>query len=414
MASISARELAQDILDACLADGTWPARALDTLVTRALDEDNLAMASAASSALFGIVIERLGDLFEPSLCELYAQLFSNVIARAMPEFSGDELLRRYRTVRQVRRFAGGEVRRVFVLSRVTLGADVAVTSVALAGAKERFPDAEIYLVGPEKNAELFAADDRINALPVAYARTSLLRDRLSAAIELRTLIDEPTTIVIDPDSRLTQLGLIPVCDDARYFFFESRAFGGTLDTSLPELMAEWLEDVFDTPNLQPYLAPEPQQRIAEITISLGVGDNPDKRLGTEFESKVLKLLLELGRPILLDCGAGGEEWERVNGLAERLGKPALLHLHDGPYAAFASHIVQSRLYVGYDSAGQHVASAANVPLVSVFAGYACERMFSRWRPTGAHAHVIRVDEQTRGTALERTREAIQVAASGLA
>ena len=38
-------------------------------------------------------------------------------------------------------------------------------------------------------------------------------------------------MVIDPDSRLTQLGLIPVCDDSRYFFFESRAFGGSLNAA---------------------------------------------------------------------------------------------------------------------------------------------------------------------------------------
>ena len=63
-------------------------------------------------------------------------------------------------------------------------------------------------------------------LSVVYGRASLLRERLSAAVELRTLVDEPGTLVLDPDSRLTQLGLIPICDDARYYFFESRAFGG--------------------------------------------------------------------------------------------------------------------------------------------------------------------------------------------
>ena len=60
---------------------------------------------------------------------------------------------------------------------------------------------------------------------------------------------------------------------------------------------------------------------------------------------------------------GGEEAERVTALAQSLGNPERLHLHDGSYASFASHIVQSQLYVGYDSAGQHVAAAANVPLV---------------------------------------------------
>lgn len=410
MASTSEIELAREIIDDCLAYGTWPSRALDALIDRALEEEEEFVARSATRALFSIVIERLGDLFEPSLCEVYAKLFAHVISRALPEYSAEDLLLRYRRVRQVRRFPGGEVQRVFVLSRVTLGADVAVTSVALAAAKERFPDAEICLVGPSKNAEMFAADARIVPIAVTYGRGSLLRERLLAAAELRVAVDELGAIVIDPDSRLTQLGLIPVCDDAHYFFLESRAFGGETDISLPDLTSEWLSEVFDMPAARPYAAPTPQPRIADTTVSLGVGENADKRLGEEFEFELLKSLLQQARPVLLDRGAGGEEAARVNALVRRLGSPPLLHLHDGSYASFASHILQSKLYVGYDSAGQHVAAAGGVPLVSVFSGYVCPRMFSRWRPTGPHSHVVAVDDNNRSAALDLTLTAIGEAA----
>lgn len=406
MASTSARELAQEILDACLEDGTWRSRQLDALIDRALDEDDAFVARAATRALFGIVVERLGDLFEPSLCEVYARLFSYVIARALPAYTADDLLLRYRRVRQVRRFPGGEVKRVLVLSRITLGADVAVTSVALAALKDRFPDAEILLVGPEKNAEMFAADPRIASLPVSYGRSGLLRDRLAAALELQSLVDDTGAIVIDPDSRLTQLGLVPICDDSRYYFFESRAFGGELDATLPQLTAEWLSEVFDVPLTRPYVAPEPRARIADVTVSLGVGDNPDKRIDDEFEFHLLSALIAGRRPILLDRGAGGQEGARVDRLVERLGSPSLLHIHDGSYASFASHISQSALYIGYDSVGQHVAAAANVPAVSVFTGYACARTLARWRPDGPRSLVVTVDESNRSTALDRTLQAI--------
>ncbi len=389
-----------------MTDGTWPPRALDALIARALDEQDEFLATAATRALFGIVIERLGDLFDPALCEVYARMFAHVISRALPEYKIDDLLLRYRRVRQVRRFPGGEVRRVFVLSRVTLGADVAVTSVALAAAKQRFPDAEVCLVGPAKNAEMFAADPCITPVAIAYGRSSLLRERLLAAAELRVAVDEQNAIVIDPDSRLTQLGLMPICDDSRYFFFESRAFGGELEQSLPELTAEWLSEVFDIEPARPYVAPNGQQKLAEITVSLGVGHNPDKRLDDDFEYQVLCALLRYRRPILVDRGAGGEEAARVNALVERLGSPELLHVHDGSYASFASHILQSKLYVGYDSAGQHVAATSGVPLVSVFTGYVCKRMLARWRPTGPGCHVVLVDEGNRSTALDRTLEAI--------
>ena len=298
------------------------------------------------------------------------------------------------------------MQRVFVLSRVTLGADVAVTSVALAAAKERFPNAEICFVGPAKNAELFAGDARIVPVPVTYGRGSLLRERLQAAAELRGLVDELRAIVIDPDSRLTQLGLIPVCDDSRYFFFESRAFGGEADASLPLLTTEWLSEVFDVAAAGPYVAPTPSKTIADITVSLGVGENAIKRIDGDFELQLLKALLRQGRPMLLDRGAGGEETARVDALVHQLGSPALLQLHDGSYASFASHILQSKLYVGYDSAGQHVAAAGGVPLVSVFTGHVCPRMFSRWRPTGAHAYVVAIDDGNREYALEHTIAAI--------
>jgi ADP-heptose:LPS heptosyltransferase len=281
--------------------------------------------------------------------------------------------------------------------------------VALAAAKQRFPDAEICLVGPEKNAALFAADPRIVSVPVSYGRGSLLRERLLAAAELHIAVDELGSIVIDPDSRLTQLGLIPVCDDARYFFFESRAFGGGLDGALPDLTAQWLSQVFDTDLQRPYAAPIQQDRIADITVSLGVGENADKRIDGEFEFEVLTKLLSYGRPVLLDRGAGGEETDRVNALAEKLGAPAQLYLHDGSYAAFASHILQGNLHVGYDSAGQHVAAAGNVPLVSVFSGYAGERMLSRWRPHSAGARVITV-KQKDASVLAGTMAAISEAA----
>jgi ADP-heptose:LPS heptosyltransferase len=383
------------------------------LISRALDEEDQFVSIHAARALFGIVIEQLGDLFEPVLCDVYARLFAHVISRTLPEYDADELLLRYRRVRQMRRFQGGEVRRVFVLSRVTLGADVAVTSVALAAAKERFPDSQICLVGPPKNAEMFAADPRVFSIPVSYGRGSVLRERLLAAAELRVSVDERSSIVIDPDSRLTQLGLIPVCDDARYFFFESRAFGGALNASLPELTAEWLSEVFDVQRQLPYVAPVVQPHTAAVAVSLGVGENACKRIDDNFELAVLQKLLTYQRPILLDRGAGGEEAERVDSLAAKLGRPPLLQVHDGSYASFASHIVQSALYLGYDSAGQHVAAAAGVPLVSIFTGYASERMFFRWCPRTPGSQVVAVDAENRSTALERTLRAIEVAAGRL-
>lgn len=409
MVSIPAAELADEIFQECLRYGTWSARTLDTLIERAIDPVDPFLEAAATKALFSVLVEQLADRFEPVLCALYAEIFAHIVARVLPDFRADELKLRYNRVRQNRRYWGGDLKRIYVLSRVTLGADIAVTSVVISGLKRRFPDSEICFVGPTKNAEMFLADPRVVPVPINYSRSGTLRERLAAAAELREAVDEPESIVVDPDSRLTQLGIIPCGDDSRYYFFESRAFGGSSDESLPLLTASWLDEVFGAGPAAAYVAPEPVEKIADICVSWGVGENATKRVSNEFELEILKALVKKGRPILLDRGAGGEEGKRADELQSQLDSP-LLTLHTGSYASFASHIAQSRLYAGYDSAGQHVASAAAVPLISIFGGHVCDRMMHRWSPTGPQSKIVLFDGSNHCAVREAALKAIEEAA----
>ena len=386
MESISPSDLALELLNHCLRGTGWPAGVLDSLLDAALDGRREA-ASEAGRALFGIVAEGLSDRFEPSLCETYAEIFSHVLARAVPGWRAEDLLERYRRVRAPRRcgLAPGSVRRVVVLSRVTLGADVAVTSVLMDAAKRAFPRAAIVLAGARKAYELFAADPRIEHAPLEYGRAGLLRERVEAGLRLREAL-AGAEVVIDPDSRITQLGLLPVCEEERYFFFESRSYGGCGLETLPVLASRWAGETFGAADARPFLAvagqpPLPDQPVTAV--SLGVGENPAKRIGDPFEEHLLAGLLRDGGLLVVDRGAGGEERRRVDrALARVAAPPGRVMSWDGAFAPFASIIARSRLYVGYDSAGQHVAAACGVPLVSVFAGYASPRMFWRWRPEG--------------------------------
>src|SRR5688500_17273371 len=125
------------------------------------------------------------------------------------------------------------------------------------------------------------------------------------------VFDDPDSIVVDPDSRLSQLGLLPVCPEDRYYFFESRAYGGNRNDSLAKLTKEWVERTFGVADAKPYIAPLPGPETADIVVSLGVGDNPEKRLNDAFEERTLRALVATGRSVLIDEGAGGEETERV-------------------------------------------------------------------------------------------------------
>ena len=352
-----------ELLEYCLRGEQWP----DDLLDRALAIDD-------GRAFLSVVVERLGDLFEPRLCDTYARLFTQAILRATPELAP-------RLRKPSSHAIPDTAHRVYVLSRVTLGADVAVTSVLLDAAKRRYPNAEIVFVGPLKSYELFESDSRIEHRLAPYARSGALQDRLRASANL--WLDDG--VVIDPDSRLSQLGLISVCDEHNYFHFPSRAFGGAGNDPLTKLAARWAHQLFGVEGARPYLAPlRSVDPPADITVSLGVGENASKRLNDSQERDLLRALADTGASILVDKGGSIEERERVEG--------ALLpgmRTHDGAFAPFAAQIATSKLFVGYDSAGGHVASACGVPLISIAKGFVSERMAARWRPDGI---VLKEDE----------------------
>jgi ADP-heptose:LPS heptosyltransferase len=389
--STSCERIAQELLDQCLAG-----EAGSDLPPALLQEP-------CGKALFGILVEGLADRFDPVLCDVYARLFSQAVAHTVEGANAASLVARYERVRRPRPITSAP-QRIVVLSRVTLGADVAVTSVLLAAAKKSFPEAEIVFTGPQKNYELFAGDARIRHCPVEYRRGGL-RDRLAVWDPLKELTADPDCVAIDPDSRLTQLGLLPVCDEERHHLFESRGYGGDTDRALPELAADWAATTFAVPGARPYVALAGQiKRAPYIAVNLGVGENSAKRIADPFEERLIAMLAATGHPLVIDKGAGGEEAARVEGAVERAGVKA--KFWDGPFAGFARIIAGSRLYVGYDSAGQHVADACGVPLICIFAGFPVPRMFDRWRPTGARSTVIRVDTPDPAETLERVRQAL--------
>jgi len=350
--------ICNELLERCLhGEASWTGDFLDR-----------AIAEGDGRALLSTVVERLGDLFEPRLCEIYDRLFMQAIARVAPE-----LTPRVRPAPETSK-PPASPNRVYILSRVTLGADVAVTSVLIDAAKRRYPSAEIMFVGSAKSYELFEADPRVRHFPAPYARSGALIERLRASGAL--WFDDG--IVIDPDSRLTQLGLLRVCEDRDYFFFPSRGYGGAGNDRLPDLAARWAREVFGVEHASPYIAPRASQDAPpEITVSLGVGENESKRIGGDFELELMRLLQETVASILVDKGGSPEERERV----ERVVRPGM-HTHDGAFAPFAAQIARSKLFVGYDSAGGHVASACRVPLISIAKGFVSPRMAARWRPSG--------------------------------
>lgn len=315
---------------------------------------------------FGTIVEALADSFDPAEAQAYEQLMRAWI----PQPS------------RTRPVVPERVETVCVLSRVTLGADIKITSIVLDAMKKRFPAAAIVLVGNRKSAELFATDSRISHHAAEYPRSGPVSLRLQFAHDLRRQLEKTNRIVVDPDSRITQLGLIPLCGPEHYFHFRSR----TADSSgnLTGLTLDWLLEMFGEAG-EAYIAPDPvpiEGDSPRVAVSLGVGGNESKRVQGGFERQIIRALGERFQTVWIDRGAGGEEALRVTAAAEASGCIGRVRFWEGSFAGFASIIAQSDLYAGYDSAGQHAAAASGTPLISVFAGAPSDRFLLRWSPQG--------------------------------
>ena len=393
----------------------------------------------ATRMLFRDLIEPLNDSFEPLQADIADRVMAQLIDRhrqASVELSqglarfglnneDEMLIRRMRASDGVPSVKRAQVKSILVLSRITVGADVAVTSVIIGHLKRAFPDAEIVFVGPRKLRQIFGGDDRLSFREVEYARTATLRDRLGVWPSLVRSIDLAThglcdgeLLVVDPDSRMTQLGLLPPVDHQwSYVLFDSRRSGHGTPQSLVEIARNWcahrwpLEEngeaySFVAPLTKTVIGPgfrrvfEDSRRRSLIFVSLGVGGNERKRLPAEAEKALIDRLVDRAA-LIVDCGVTDAERAQIAVIAGALGRKGLRIIQanessldvtsleaadvlvwEGGLGMFTQLLRVCDAYVGYDSAGQHIAAALGRPLLTLFAEGELPLFADRWRATG--------------------------------
>ena len=409
----------------------------------AADHDDEALRNAGLRALFAGMVEPLNDSFTPAGRALYARLFPRIIWRvseraprlrerlAAHGIGGESaLLARYHGVRRGSQPLPQQVNRIAVLSRVTIGADILLTSVALQRLRQRWPTAEVILIGDGKLAGLFAGLPGVRVRPLAYGRRGPLRERLSSWLGLDDALEaERPDLVVAPDSRLDQLGILPT--RAPYLLWENtqaehapvRSLADLLDQalatrlSLPVLPACVPTLGFDTPTtvaatrLRAALGPAPL-----VAVKLDHGGNPAKALPRAAEVLILKHLRAHGWRILLDRGFGADElansdallgelgWQAVDcddsgkGLgrsvdtfaANSLSKDAVIRFH-GSISGWAGAVAACSLAISYDSVGHHLAAALGIPVVVSFTGYSDADFPTAWQPRGrAAVHLVKI------------------------
>jgi ADP-heptose:LPS heptosyltransferase len=419
-----------------------------TLLCEITADENRDVARWGVRILFPALIERLNDSFDPAACELYDRIFARVIDfyRRLPQaedfdkalrgfglISESDLLARKSAIRVSANRPQSAIRKVLLLSRVTIGADVAVTSVIIAKLRALHPGADFVLLGSAKLRELFGGEPQARIREIRYERGGDVLSRLKSWIGVVEAVKEEIEdlrpeefLLIDPDSRLTQLGLLPlVKDDRNYLFFESRSYQGakTADDGNPQsigrLASCWANEIFGAPGeTYPYVAPPAEYldfgRLAveklrrsgasRVTVvSFGVGGNQNKRVSEEFEIETSASLIK-DSALILDKGANDEEREQINRIvaALRSAGRTVIEINesdrariisspkieadaitwDGGIGSFAGLIAASDRYVGYDSAGQHIAAALRIPTLTIFVNSNSPVFAERWRPYG--------------------------------
>jgi ADP-heptose:LPS heptosyltransferase len=398
-------------------------------------------AEAAVKALFVGIVEPLGDAFEAAAAHAYVDVFAEVIdiARRHPRAAGlDEGLRELGLGNGGLAARGhawlerelpepiGEPSLVVVPSQVTFGAEVAITSTIVAGVLERLPEAEVLFLAQPALGGIFAGNRRVRFRTVEYPRRGDLLTRLAAWSAARAIVQEETAklahddfLVVDTDSRITQLNLLPLAPDRRTRQFPKRTFEAARLERLGELAGCWTQALTGLPwRPQPtlWLPDDAHAWAAEVraplapharrwaVVNFGVGGNPAKGLGPIFEARLLRGLIARGVGVMLARGVSPIEHSGPDRHAAELARDGVdvrriatdnrlgdlaapgrrqLVLWEASTERMAALVAAADLHVGYDSLGQHFAAALGTPGVTVFVPSGGPRFVRRWSPYGA-------------------------------
>jgi ADP-heptose:LPS heptosyltransferase len=446
------RQVALSFVDHYYQNGRYEAEYIALLCEMATAFSDMELNSAAASALFEIIVEKLCDDFEDMLVEVYNRVMCQVISycRTIPQgadldkkltgfglLAFEDLCHRANLIQNHKYTYSVDKppEKVILLSRVTIGADVAILSVMIQRLMKIFPQAEFVIIGSAKLQGLFGGNPQIRICPLTYPRLGGLFERFSSwhgTLEILGREMSPDRdhdiLLIDPDSRISQLGLLPLTHGENYLFFNSRTPASSSEGAcMAELANYWVDSVFGTTGFShPRVwIPSPVRLKAQdltaslraagcrriITVNFGVGTNPRKRVGIEFEKRLLReIIAHPETVVLLDRGFGGDELAqsatllshiRNQGFATaevRFEDSECVNMSHGivglacTVGEIAAVIAECNEFIGYDSACQHIATAAGTPTLTIFAGSNNVNFVRRWSAHGdTPCTVVHVD-----------------------
>jgi ADP-heptose:LPS heptosyltransferase len=417
------------------------------------EADDSDWGQAVTSALFRGIIEGLCDDFTPNGAETCLNVLVSILAyirqkqtcRTLDRLLNEagyhetsELVSRYKRIQTNSAISSTKrrkIRKIIILSRVTAGADIAITSNIIHRLNNSFPEAELVIIGPIHLAEMFNQIDATRVVPFLYKNDGTLFDKMTNWPDLLKIVHNEhhnfckgEVLLFDPDTRLSQLGLLPLLDEENSFYFPSRTAGynDNSQQNLSTLTNKWLDTLLEERvSLAPLamfddlhgtytnLAENLKQNGCKqlITINFGVGNDPRKKITPLFEADLIKGLLAIPDTIImLDTGRGDDEQQVTNQhlkilaelnyntlkidadslAAEKINLRHGVVSYRGSLCGLGKLIKVSDCFIGYDSCGQHIANAADTPAIIIFAGAPSTRFISRWAPKNSANKTISV------------------------
>jgi len=414
----------------------------------AADSDDEAVRGDGLGALFGGLVEPLNDGFTPAGRWLYHRLFGRICWRVcarVPALAerlracgiADEaaLLAHHARVRAGSDPLPAQVAKIVIPSRVTLGADVLLTTVLLQRLRARFPQAELVVLGDGKLGGLIGGFARVRVKSLSYARRGPLRERLASWLLLADAVaEEKPDLVVAPDSRLDQLGILPVIAAARYRLWENVRPEGAAPQSLAAQLDAWCGTLLGGAPCLPRLAFDPERaalanrfRAAFGTapicaVKLDHGGNAAKALPRDGEVHLLRGLRAKGWRVLLDRGFGEAELKNSDELVDALGwrvcdlddsgkglgrgvaalasdelaAAEIIRFH-GSIGGWAAALSACGHAIAYDSVGHHLAAALAVPVSIAFTGWSDPGFPVAWQPQGSgKVHLVAIPTAEKG------------------
>ncbi|MCJ7541167.1 MAG: glycosyltransferase family 9 protein [Desulfobacterales bacterium] len=295
--------------------------------------------------------------------------------------------------------------------------DLVLSTPSISALRQRFPQSKITIAVRRKAKELMDDCPLIDEVLVVDKMTgSGYRQSLSTAHQIRLWRKARFDLAIDLRTGTRGAIMAWICGAPRRISFYSgdeahwRNWVFTHLAIIPYVAGTYVADYYhflleafeisDRPGpLRLWINPERQQRVDRFCWEKGLdplspyialqpfSQWPYKELPDERYIQLIEMIHSAVKVPVVIVG-GPEDKQRAAGMCSRLGHEAINLAGETTIGELSALLARSRLFVGIDSAGLHIAAAVGCPTIGIFGPSAS----ASWAPRGKGHLVVQAQE----------------------